>query len=264
MCYIIVSYICSDTKICRSELTWYCNSLSCSLRCRIRTTRTMDLKNMYLLMSKVCSECTISLTHKVIAKEYCDWIWQNCILPSSVTISLLSSLSATELVVQVSSEGVVYDFVYLRVIQPCVVSGTVYSPVCLMCAFNKVKEASVIFTSQCSYNIQILGFRPQCCNAMGIWCLYIEFHCLPWEIKMKCTIFWIKFPHNGLKWVNPPAVVWCKREDWFLQFLYHYCSFVNVLSFKGFILLTYRQIHHTFICEWFVWFRIRTHAQWFS
>lgn len=29
--------------------------------------------------------------------------------------------------------------------------------------------------------------------------------------------------------------------------------FMNVLSFKEFILFTYRQIYHTLTCEWFVW-----------
>lgn len=56
-----------------------------------------------------------------------NWIWQTWILHSSVMISLLSSSSATELVVRVSSEGVVYHFEYLRVIQPCMMSGTVCS-----------------------------------------------------------------------------------------------------------------------------------------
>lgn len=90
------------------------------------------------------------------------------------------------------------------------------------------------------------------------------------EMKMKCRVLWegdvIYFVclHKEVRWINPPAVVWQKWEDQSFQLLCYYCSFMNVLSFKEFILFTYRQIYHTFTCEWFVWFRIKTYAQWFS
>lgn len=41
---------------------------------------------------------------------------------------------------------------HLRVIQHCMISGTGYSPFCFPFSFTKVKEASVVFTSQCSFN----------------------------------------------------------------------------------------------------------------
>lgn len=40
----------------------------------------------------------------------------------------------------------------LCMIQPCVISGTAYSPFCFPFSFTMVKEASAVFTSQRQFN----------------------------------------------------------------------------------------------------------------
>lgn len=129
--------------------------------------------SIYLLISKLCSACTISLTHKVIAKECCDCQLNLANLnPAFICddfpfvlficygISSSSQFWRCRLSLWVSScDSALHDEWH-----------SLFS-VCLMYSFTKVKKASVIFTSQCSCNIQIFGYRPQGCNVMGTCCL---------------------------------------------------------------------------------------------
>lgn len=146
---------------------------------------------------------------------------------SSVTISLLSSLSATELVVRVSSEGVIYRFEYFPVNQPCLTS-LVTGLSCifihsLVRSFIKVKETIVIFTSS-SCNIQIFVFRPQCLNAVMWWTAGVWYRVPLFTVGNKkemhnfwmsffCLVWFSFFPHKELTWTNLPAVSWCKWKE---------------------------------------------------
>lgn len=203
-------------------------------------------------MSKVFSKSIISLSLKVIAKEYCDWIWQTWSLHSSMTISLSSSLPARKLVFWVSSERVTHHFEYLCGIQRCMMSGPAYSLICLMCSLTSKKPQSRSHPSVHS-TLRYLGLELNAASwqTFGVWCRFPlftpgnknEMH----NFLSLCFGFFFFSSRKEIKRINPAAVVWCKWKDQFLQFLHHYRSFVNVLSFKRFILLTHRQIHHTFI-----------------
>lgn len=169
-----------------------------------------------------------------------------------------------ELVVRVSSEGVVYHFEYLRVIQPCMMSGTVCSlfALCIHSLRSKKLQSYSHPNVHEIFKYLDIGLKAAMRWAPAVWYRVPLF--TPGN-KNEMHNFMDKLlpprspsPPKKLTWVNLPAVVWCKWKDQFLQFLCRYCSFMNVLSFRGFILLTYRQIHHTLICEWFIWFRIRT------